>query len=84
MDDSESIVDYYRSIIENAERIARDHGEQKETVESLANVFIKCYKIYNEKVWPSDKEKAEAQLALFQQKFDEMDLISQWEAKLGY
>lgn len=74
LDDSESIVDYYRSIIENAERIARDHGEQKETVESLANVFIKCYEIYNEKVWPSDKEKAEAQVALFQQKFDEMDL----------
>ena len=84
LDDSESITDYYRSIIENAERIAGEHGEQKETVEELANVFIKCYKIYDEMVWPSDKEKIESQVVLYQQKFDEMDLVSQWEAKLGY
>lgn len=84
LDDSESITDYYRSIIENAEKIAGEHGEQKETVEELANVFIKCYKIYDEMVWPSDKEKIESQVVLYQQKFDEMDLVSQWEAKLGY
>ena len=84
LEDSESIVDYYQKILENAETIAKEHGEQKETVEALANVFIKCYEIYDQKVWPTELEKIEAQAELYQKKFDEMNLVSEWEEKLGY
>lgn len=84
LDDSESIVDYYQNLLENAESIAKEFGEQKETVEELASVFIKCYKIYDEEVWPAEQETIEAQVEMCQKKFDEMDLVSKWEEKLGY
>lgn len=84
LDDSESIVDYYQNILENAESIAKECGEQKDTVEALASVFIKYFKIYDNEIWPEEHEKIEAHVELYQKTFDEMDLVSQWEVKLGY
>lgn len=84
LDDSESIVDYYQNILENAESIAKECGEQKDTVEALASVFIKYFKIYDNEIWPEEQEKIEAHVELYQKTFDEMDLVSQWEVKLGY